>query len=378
MKKNILILFGGKSTEHDISIISTFYVNKFVDEYLYNVYLVYIDKCGNFNYLKNVKTLNDFINTKKIIRVNLVGKSLYENKDKKLKKVCDIDCVLPIMHGVNGEDGSVDGFLKLNNIARATPNIDVAAIGMDKGTFKKCVGDVACVLNCVEVTNKDLYNDKQIINKIKENIGFPCIIKPARQGSSIGIEICENEENLLKLIKKCLKFDKKLIIEPKLTKFREFNIAIYKTSDGLKISEIEEPILKSNMLSFEEKYLNFSGIGADKIKKIPPKISKNLYEEIVKMASDVYECFDASGVIRFDFIYNTINKKLYLNEMNTIPGSLALYLFAAKGIGEDKVLNDIITYAIRQNFLENAKQIDYKTQVLNSTNLAKFKKWCNL
>ena len=142
----------------------------------------------------------------------------------------------------------------------------------------------------------------------------------------------------------------------------------------MKISEIEEPILKSNMLSFEEKYLNFSGIGADKIKKIPPKISKNLYEEIVKMASDVYECFDASGVIRFDFIYNTINKKLYLNEMNTIPGSLALYLFAAKGIGEDKVLNDIITYAIRQNFLENAKQIDYKTQVLNSTNLAKFKK----
>lgn len=374
MKKNLVILFGGDSTEHDISIVSAFYVLKYINEYLYKPILIYIDRENNFFKLQKVHDIMEFTQNKKFERVQMLDGKVFKYKGKRLVRICDVDAVLPIMHGVNGEDGCIAGFLKLNNFVAVTPGIDTAVVGMDKALFKKCVSDIVPVLKCEEFTKNDLSIITSKCLDVKNNIGFPCIIKPARQGSSIGIEICENEKNFEKIIKKCLNFDKKIIIEPFLTKFREFNIAMYRCQNGIVASEIEEPILRKKMLSFEEKYLNFSGLGGEKIKNIPPKISKKLYGEIVDNASKVYEYLQCDGVIRFDFIYDTINKKLYLNEMNTIPGSLALYLFAPKDKTETEVLNDVIRNAERKWFVEHHNKPKYESNVLKMTSVAKFKK----
>ena len=374
MKKNIVVMFGGTSTEHDISIASTFYVLKYVNEYLYNLFLVYVGKDNSLNLVENVRLLSEFQSLKKFKRVALIDGALYVLAGRKYKKLSDVDSVLPIMHGVGSEDGTIDGYLKINNVARATPNLETACIGMDKTVFKNCISPFAPALNYVEVTEQSLDDIEKVIKEIERKIGFPCIVKPARQGSSIGIEICKNKENLQKTLKNCLKFDKKLIIEKYLSDFREFNVALYSTVDRIKISEIEEPLVQKDMLSFEEKYLNFSGNASKKSKQIPPKISKRLYTEIVTTAEKVYRNLDCNGIIRFDFIYDNVAKKLYVNEMNTIPGSLALYLFAPKGISEDEVVNDLIIDAIRRRFLEKNNRTDFKSDVLKLTNINKFEK----
>ena len=374
MKKNIVVLFGGNSSEHDISIVSAFYVRKFLDEYLYNVDMVYINKKQELFLCKDCKNLKDFLSNKKIKRVAICDEYLYFKNKQKLKPYKLIDVVLPILHGVNGEDGTIESYLKFNNLCRVTPNLFTACVGMDKALFKKVIENLISVLPFVEVNDFNMGDIKIIESEIEKRIGYPCIIKPARQGSSIGIEICENKENLQNLLKKCLKFDKKLIIEPYLTKFREFNVAIYKTQFETKVSEIEEPFVGKNILSFEEKYLNFSGQNTTKLKKIPPKINKKLYNEIVENAKLAYQKINANGVIRFDFIYDQINKKLYLNEANTIPGSLAIYLFSPKGIGEDEVLNDLIGTACTEHFLEKTLNNDYKSDVLKLGTTGKFSK----
>jgi len=374
MKKNIVVMFGGISTEHDISIVSAFYVLKYINEYLYNPILIYVGKDNSLNLVENVKMLSEFQAQKMFKQVAIIDGGVYVLKKKKYVKFCDVDAVLPVMHGLGTEDGTIDGYLKINNVARATPNLEVASIGMDKAVFKNCISSFAPVLDFVELSDVDISNTNLIAKNVDKKIGFPCIIKPARQGSSIGIEICKNKENFQNLLKKCLKFDKKVIIEKYLTNFREFNIAIYSTVDKIKISEIEEPLVQKDMLSFEEKYLNFSGNLSKKLKQIPPKISKKLYAEIVDTAEKVYKKLDCNGVIRFDFIYDNIGKKLYVNEMNTIPGSLALYLFAPKGISEDEVINDLIIDAIRRRFLEKNQQVEYKSDVLKLTQVGKFQK----
>lgn len=372
--KNLVVLFGGNSSEHDISIVSAFYVKKYLDEYLYNVSMIYINKKQEMFLCKNCNNVKDFVTMKKFSCVAICGNYLYLKYNHKLKTLKKIDVVLPIMHGVNGEDGTIDAFLKFNNLCRVTPNMCTACIGMDKTLFKKVVGSDVSVLPYEEVCGVDLENSSGLIDRVRDKVGFPCIIKPARQGSSIGIEVCENSEKLIELIKKSLKFDKKLIIEPYLTKFREFNIAVYKTQFDVKVSEIEEPLVDKKILSFENKYLNFSGTNTEKIKKIPPKISKKLYNQIVEFAKIAYLKMDANGLIRFDFIYDELNKKLYLNEANTIPGSMALYLFSAKGAGEDEVINDLIRVASRDHFLEQLATTEYKSDVLKIGVTSKFGK----
>lgn len=366
MKKNIAIIFGGESSEHDISIISAFYTRKYFDVYLYNIFMIYIDPDHNFYLLKNPSTIKSISDERSKTRIALHNDAIYIAHGKKLIHFENIDVVFPVLHGVGGEDGSIDGFLKINNFCRATPSLSVGCIGMDKVIFKTLIKDVVPTLPYVAV--EDGYSD-EVLKNIKEKVGFPCIVKPARQGSSIGIEISENVENLQKIINKCLNFDKKLIIEPYLNNFREFNIALYSKENSLVLSEIEEPIIRKEILSFEDKYVNFSGGDTAKIKKIPPNISKKMYQQIVDYGSRIYKTLNINGLIRCDFLYDKNSKKLYINEINTIPGSLSLYLFKDD---EERVISDLITLAERQFFAEKNKRVEFKSSVLLSENVKKF------
>lgn len=371
MRKNVLIVFGGRSCEHDISIVSAFQCLKAFDEYLYNIKLVYIDKLGKWRLVKNFD-IDNFLKQRESLDIVQLGTNdnvLYIKKGKKYKPLISIDIVFPILHGVNGEDGAIMGQLKMSNIPYVGCNNLTSAIGLDKSIFKKVCSKLP-VLPSLEVTADDVGNEEILQKKVSSKVGFPCIIKPSRLGSSIGIQICKNKENLINLLKKSLNFDKKVVFEPYVENLREFNIALYRFENSLVLSEIEEPIVKNEMLSFNDKYLNFTGNFESK--NIPPRIGQTLRKQIENVASNCYNLLDCSGVVRVDFIYDKSVKKLYLNEINTIPGSLALYLFEAKGIDKKTVIDQVIHDALRRFLNDNDVKIDYQSNVLEKQDFTKF------
>jgi len=374
MKKKVLIIFGGMSCEHDISIVSTFQCLKNFDAYLYDIILVYIDKNGVWR-LVNELSLESFLkNREKLKEVQLgINENVLYKKvgNGKYKKVSNIDMVFPIMHGLNGEDGAIAGLLKMSNIPYVGCDNESAVIGIDKILFKKCCNNLP-LLKYEVVEINDIKNIENIKDRVKNKIGYPCIIKPSKLGSSIGINFCKNEENLLNLLKNSLNFDKKLIIEPFIEEMREFNIAIFSYCGDVVFSEIEEPILKEKILTFKDKYMNFSE--QETFKNIPANISKKLRSEICELAKKCYIECGCSGVVRIDFIFDNKNKKLYINEINTIPGALALYLFETNNIERKDVINKIIHEALRVYNSDRNIQTVFNSDVLNNKNLSKFNK----
>lgn len=373
MKKNVLIIFGGRSYEHDISVVSAFQTLKSFDEYLYNIILVYIDVNGDWRLIKS-RTIDNFLKERdKAFKVELGINDgvLYKKKKHKLKRFFKVDIVFPVVHGINSEDGNIAGYLNIVNIPYVGCDNVSSAIGIDKDKFKKVCNELG-VLNAVVVNEEDANNDTLFKEKITNNISFPCIVKPNRLGSSIGINYCENAENLLKNIKKSLNFDKKVIIEPYIAKMREFNIALFSYEDELIISEIEEPFHNDNILSFDDKYMNFSEEYIHK--NLPAKLSQKLKSDIVNTAKKCYGLCGCSGVVRVDFIYDVEKKKLYLNEINTIPGALGLYLFEADGVDRKDVINKLIHESLRLFERDKNNVLEYKSEVLKNDNVSKFNK----
>ena len=373
MKRNVLILFGGKSCEHDISIVSAYQCLKCFDEYLYKVYCVYIDKEGVWRFVKDTN-FDHFMENRKHLKECQLGINenvLYLRSGKKYKAYADIDVVFPVLHGINGEDGCIAGVLAMSNIPYVGSNNASSSIGMDKFLFKK-VCDELPVLDYLKFDHEDIDCEEKIIENVNKNIGFPCIIKPCRQGSSIGVNICKNGENLLNLLKKSLNFDEKVIVEPFVDNMREFNIAIFSCGGELVNSAIEEPILTENILTFKDKYLNFSG--KEISKKIPANIGAALKNKIINLAKDCYRLCGFSGMVRIDFIYEKSTKKLYINEVNTIPGAMSLYMFEQVDMDKKEVVNKLVCESLREYNEEKNIEINFDSGVLKSGNLRKFNK----
>lgn len=373
MKKKVLILFGGRSFEHDISIISTFQCLKYFDEYLYDLVLVYIDQMGKWKLVKDSSSLNKFLKDRESLKEVQLGANedlLYIKKSRKYKPLCKVDVVFPIMHGINGEDGNIMGLLQMSNIPFVGCNYISSAIGIDKSLFKKVMRRDR-VLPMVELCADDIL-DGCGYEKVKKEIGFPCIIKPNKLGSSIGIEKCEDDVNFNELVKKSLKFDEKVVIEPYISNLREFNIALYKIGGEFVVSEIEEPFSSEEILSFKDKYLNYSDQYV--AKNIPAKIGKTIKDKIVLFAKECYDLLKCRGVVRVDFMYDKSVKKLYVNEINTIPGALALYLFEAAVIDRKTVVNDVINESFRVFQNDREMNTKYDSLVLRQGGLSKFNK----
>ena len=177
--------------------------------------------------------------------------------------------------------------------------------------------------------------------------------------------------HLIDNVKKSFKFDKKVIVEPFIADLREFNVALYKTGGEFVVSEIEEPNLKQDILSFNDKYLNFTDQYT--LKDIPAKVNNLLKNKIIDNAKKCYDLLNCSGVVRVDFIYDKATKKLYINEINTIPGAMGLYLFEAKGINRKDVINQLIDEALRKFYGDNEVEENFTSGVLEKQDFSKFK-----
>ena len=353
MRLNIGVIFGGKSVEHEISIISAIEAMGYADESKYKIVPIYIDKDNTWytgEHLKNIINFRDIDLVKryaKKVALVRVDKSFVLQKLGMFKKnLCVIDIVVPIGHGAYLEDGSLQGYLNMLGVPYAGPSVLGAALGQDKVIQKELLSaNNMPLVNYTWFYSYEL-SDKKLVQERLSKLKFPVFIKPSSLGSSIGIEIAEDEKDFFKKVKNTMKYDKKILVEEKVNDVKEINISVLGNYKKVEVSEIEEIFANEDFYSFKEKYVNnFSKI-QEKDNKTKPIISKEMIEDMKEYAINTFKALDGNGVARIDFLINDKTKKIYINEINTIPGSLSSYLWKAKKKNQTELFDDLIAIAI--------------------------------
>lgn len=386
--KNIIVVFGGKSVEHDISIITGVLTCNALSKEKYNAVPIYVSKDGSWLYGEELLNIDNFKNKKfkKVKNVTFVLGSnfLYEVNGKKLNKLFAISSAINCMHGVNGEDGTLFGVMKLCNIPFSSPQLFGSSFAIDKDFTKIFLSGINVEkLPYVRVFKSTYYERKEnAVKIIEKKFTYPVIVKPSCLGSSIGIVTAKNKEELITAFDKAFIYDDKVIVEKELVGFKEINCAAYRKGDKIILSECEEPFTKNEILTFKDKYEGYK-TGYDR--KIPANISKTLRDKILSITEKIYRKADFVGVIRIDYLI--YEDKVYVNEINTVPGSLAYYLFTDSIKGFSELLDDLISEGIKKWISQDNKTYEYASNVLSNVagkggkikSLTKNKnKWYNL
>jgi D-alanine-D-alanine ligase len=357
MKKNfkklkIAILFGGKSVEHEISMMSAKNVASAMDKDKYEIVYVGIDKDGRWLLTdKNLEIKNDL---KPISLVPRGGIRTANQGDA--TSVAEVDAVFPILHGPYGEDGTVQGLLKLAGIPFVGPSILGSAVGFDKDLAKRLLNE-AKIPNTRFIAFK--LGDKIIFSKVKKILGLPMIIKPANSGSSVGINKVENEKEFNHAVKHAFLFDWKIIIEKFIGNKREIECAIL-GNENPKASVCGEVITakKHKFYSYKAKYFDPEGA----ICEIPARIPKVLENKIRNLAIKTFQVLECEGMTRVDFFLEK-NGQVLVNEVNTIPGftNISMYprLWEKSGIKYDELVNKLIEFAIKRHEKEQKLKTSY-------------------
>lgn len=350
MKKTIGIFFGGKSVEHDVSIITALQIYKAIDKTKYLVEMFYITKENKIVIGKSLDELETFKENKlKAVEVYFKtkeDKTYYFQKGKKPKQ---IDVAINATHGKGVEDGTISALLEFNNLAYTSNDLTESTILQNKGLTKLILEHYKIPVLDYEIITKN--------QTIKTNL--PIIIKPLSLGSSIGINVIKDLNELEKAIIDSLQYEEKLIIEPFLTNKKEFSVAIYEINQTYKISTIEETINEKEIYTFNEKYIN-----KEKKKLLPALINETLTEEIKTLTKKIYKKLSLKGVIRIDYLYDLDKEKLYVNEINAIPGSFSYYLFEKEGIPFNKLIDDLIKQALINKEKRKQLKCEYKTDLI--------------
>lgn len=327
---HVALVYGGSSVEHDVSIVSALQSYHAFDHEKYEVELVYYSRNQHF-YVG--KILEDFsfyqnFNPKQCDEVTF-ERTKIETKlkyKKRWKKAIPIDIAFPIIHGTSGEDGCLQGFFETYRLPYCESKCSTCAIHQDKDLMKK----MFTFFNYPQIPWLTIEREISLfqIDEIKNlPISKPWVIKPAKAGSSIGIQIIEDDYQINQKICESFAFDQKLVIEEKKEKIREFNLAVVGDFQSQILSQVEEVVKSDEIFSYNDKYGGSVFKGAPPIRFIPAIIDEALETQIKQLGQQAFVECECSGVVRFDFIYDTVEEKLYLNEVNLIPGSLSFGLF---------------------------------------------------
>lgn len=375
MKVNVAVLFGGNSVEHEISIISSIQAIENIDKEKYNVIPVYITKQLEMYSDSTFTTIDPFIDfdPNKYKQVTFVreGETVYIRQLKGLFNKLEerVDVAFPIVHGTGVEDGTLQGYLKMFDLPIAGPTVLGGAVGQDKAVMKDILKahDVSQT-EYLWVSSAQTIADS--ITEIESKLSYPVIIKPASLGSSVGIEICNDRAELENGLENGFGFDHKVVVETALSDFEEYNISVFGTFDDFRLSEIEKILKYDEFLSYEQKYVAGSKKSGSKssgmaslARELPANISNQIKTEIEKLASTSYRVLNCNGVVRFDIIIDS-NQSVYINEVNSIPGSLSYYLWEASGIPYSEMLTNIIEQAISKYYKDQKLVSSFDTNVL--------------
>ncbi len=392
MKICVGVFFGGKSTEHEISCISANQALHALDAEKYDVLPIYISKDNEFYIGDELFDLANYSDIVKDPSAHLSKVTIYKDGNSVkvrpvkgiFKKEVQIDVAFPVVHGTNVEDGSLAGFLQMLDIPYTSCDVLGGALGQDKAAMKdvfKAQG-IPMVDHFV-VYNSDFDENYDEYFKQAKQIGFPLIAKPANLGSSIGIEVIKTQKEFKEKISECLKYDFKVVVERMIKDLTEVNISLIGTDDKVRCSAIEE--VTNGFLDFDKKYQPGSGSkGAKKtgvkagtkqaaskgmastIRKVPADLSEEKKNEIETIARKAFRALNSYGCVRIDFMIDKTTDQVYCNEINTIPGSLAFYLWKEEGMGFDEECDLLIQNALNRYTKRSRKTFAFDTNILDS------------
>ncbi len=380
MKTNVAVFFGGRSVEHEISVISALQAINAFDSDKYEVIPIYISKQGrwytgpNLLDLKNYRDLDKLVeNAEEVfMRPEYGDYNLYKVNTGMFSKrnpvVAELHVALPVLHGTNGEDGIFEGVLESIGIPYAGCNTLSSANGMDKITMKMILSECGIpVVDYVWFTDFEWDSNRdEIVRRIEEKLGYPVIVKPANLGSSVGIGAAANREELIERINEAEKFSKRLIVEHMIADLKEINCSVLGDADEHLSSVCEEPIKSGKFLSYEDKYMGGTKTNAgmqSSDKRIPADLPEEVSEKIRKIAADTFRVLSCHGVSRVDVMIDEKDNQIYVNEINTIPGSLSFYLWEASGISFPELMDRLVALALKRKRMADKKTFTYDRNI---------------
>ena len=381
MKIKVAMFFGGKSVEHEVSVISGIQAYLAMDTEKYEVTPVYLTKnnemyvgeqIGNIEAYKDIDAL-----LQKSQRVIMVGGEKVRFVSYPPKKFgknveIDVDVAFPVVHGTNVEDGAFQGYLKTVGIPFVGCDVTASAVGLDK-YIQKTILDKAGVpvLDAALYTLSDYADMEALLNDAESRFGYPVIVKPVNLGSSVGISVAKDRVELSNSVDDAFHYATKVLIEHAITSLREINCSVLGDENDAIASECEEPLHSKDILSYEDKYVSNAKGGnakgmASVSRIIPANLSPEDRENVREMAVKSFKALGCNGVARIDFMIDEDTGKLYFNEINTIPGSLAFYLWEPVGVPYSELLDRMITLALKRSRTEKALTFTFDTNILSN------------
>ena len=382
------VLFGSRSCEREVAIISAVQLMNHVDTEKYDVIPVYISEQGIWYTGKALREISAYTpfdpNRKGIEQVALdvtagsgallgmkPGKGLFGHPEQ--YTVARLEVCVIVMHGLNGEDGTLQGMLELANLPYTSTGVAGSAIGMDKIMMKQFFrGADLPVLPGVWHTRAQWDDHREkVLDHIEEALGYPVFVKPANLGSSIGVSRADDREGLADSLELAFDYDRRVLIEQGLDKPVEFNCSVLGYDDDVEASPIEMPLSADEFLDFREKYMaNGGSKGMASLHRVlPAPIEDSLRDRIQELSKDIFRMLDCKGVVRIDYMFDRATEKLFITEINTIPGSLAFYLWENGGVRYSQLIDRMVACARKAHEDKNLRNYAYTSDILRSVSL---------
>ncbi|WP_018934390.1 D-alanine--D-alanine ligase family protein [Gracilibacillus lacisalsi] len=381
MKTRVAVIFGGVSVEHEVSVISALQAYNAIDRSKYEPVPIYISKTKEWytgdvlTDIENYKDLDQLFKQadKVVLEQEGEGNIVLKKKERSLFSkgvITTIDVVFPVIHGTNGEDGSLQGYLELLGLPYVGCDVASSAAGMDKVMMKQILHDSGVPIVDYEWFYSSQWHEEQDnIKQLTNKVGYPVIVKPANLGSSVGISKAENEEELEEAIELAISYSFKIIIEKMVTDLTEVNCSVIGDYEKVESSVCEQVLSTDEILSYADKYQSGGKTGDTKGMEsvnriIPAEISEEATAKVKELAEKTFRLLNASGVSRIDFLLNP-DGEVFVNEINTIPGSLSFYLWEPSGKDFQQLTDQLIQLALKRERERQSIQFSIDTNLFS-------------
>ncbi len=376
-KIRVGIIFGSRSVEHEVSIVTAHQVIQAINKDKYEIVPIYITREGKWltgEKLLSLETFKDSsLSVSGLERVSIIpdpaSQLLFLESRRLFKKLITkkIDIVFPLVHGTFGEDGTLQGLLELADIPYIGAGVLGSALGMDKIVMKAVFkeNNLPVVKYIWFLRNEWKERKEEIIGRIESILNYPLFIKPSNLGSSIGISKAKNIKDIEEAIEIASHYDRRILVEESFEGCIEINCSVL-GFEKLIPSVCEQPVSWEEFLNYDEKYLRggkMSGLKGSE-RRIPAPISQELTERIQKTAIDAFMAIDCRGMARIDFLVEQERNELFINEINTIPGSISFYLWEASDIPFSELIDRLVELAFKVHNEKGKTTYSYESKVL--------------
>ena len=386
MKTRVAIIIGGHSVEHEVSIISGLQALNALNKDKYEAFVLYISKDNRFYVGENLHEIASYrdmpsclSNATRVLPVpGEQGVELVRYPMKKFGNnvVAAFDVAIPVVHGTNVEDGTLMGYLEMLGVPYASCDVTSSALGMDKFAMKGALRQAGIpVLEARQYTGKQYaVNSEAVLDEIETAIGYPVIVKPVNLGSSVGISKAKNRAELTDAMDLAVSFAARVLVERAVPNLREINCSVLGDYETARPSACEEPLNAEDILTFGDKYLSGNGGKSggskgmtDLKRRCPAELPEGMTRRVQELAVATFKALGCLGVARIDFLNDKETGELWVNEINTIPGSLSFYLWQEVGVSFSELMDELVTLAFKRQREREALTFTYESNILSGT-----------